>query len=47
MNQFIPNEIIAVVVKLKALVKLQKAGCVHDAISRVEAMVAALIRESA
>jgi hypothetical protein len=47
MHRYIPNELDPLVAKLKALLKLEKAGCVVHAIQRIEHIVSELLKEAA
>jgi hypothetical protein len=47
MHHYIPNELDPLITKLKLLLKLQKAGCIVDAIQKVELRVLELFKEVA
>jgi hypothetical protein len=47
MHQYIPHELDQLVTKLKVLLKLQKTGCITNAIQRIELTVSDILKEAA
>jgi hypothetical protein len=47
MKQHIPNELATLVTKLKVLLKLEKTGCIDNAIQRIESTISDMLKEAA